>query len=371
MCETGRAWIEVSRENLLHNAKTLQKMLPAGCELMPAVKADAYGHGAVWTARALSDIGIRHFCVACAQEGSELREAGVEGEILILGCTAPEKFDFLRKYRLTQTVVDSGYARLLGRYGKKLDVHVAVDSGMHRLGERSENKDAILSVWEQENLNITGVYSHLCTSDGDSSADRAYVRCQQMRFDETVRFLHARGAEGFRTHLQGSCGILNYPDMRYDLARPGIALYGAPSEPAEGWADYGFKPVLALKARLACVKELCAGEGAGYGLSYRAKENRRIAVAAIGYADGIPRALSEKGRALVCGQYAPVIGRVCMDQLLLDVTGISSVRAGDTAVFIGRDGTHEITAADMAAAAGTISNEILSRLGRRLSRLEH
>lgn len=357
-------------EHLRHNTEVLQGLLPKTCELMPAVKANAYGHGDVLIGRALQNMGIRNYCVATAEEGAHLRRAGVEGQILVLGYTHPQELDMLLEYGLTQTVVDASYAKELASYGKVLKVHVGIDTGMRRLGERSEHLEQILDMWNYGTLQITGVFSHLCTSDGNSKQDREFVKKQEDEFRRVLNVLKQNGIRGFSTHLQGSYGILNGTDNNYDYARPGIALYGVLSRNCRKLGQrFDLRPVLSLKARIGCVKEINAGEGAGYGLMWRAEEKRILAVAAIGYADGIPRGLSNRGYALVRGKRAPIAGRICMDQLLLDVTDIPFVSPGDEAVFIGKSEDLEIKTEEMAAKANTISNEILSRLGQRLERI--
>ncbi len=372
MYEKGRAWIELNQAHLRHNLQVFQELLPGKCLLMPAVKANAYGHGAVWMGRALQQMGVRHYCVACVAEGMELRKAGIKGEILVLGYTHPKDLDQLREYGLTQTIVDYAYGKELASYGKELQVHVGIDTGMHRLGEDSGHFSKIRGLWEFENLRITGVFSHLCTSDGVSRKEQEFVRLQEQRFLQVVRRLRAEGKKGFATHLQGSYGILHGANLsgHYQYARAGIALYGALSEPSKPLRkQFVLKPVLALKARITCVREVLQGEGAGYGLAWRAKETRKIAAVSIGYADGIPRTLSNQGCALIRGEEVPVVGRVCMDQLLLDVTKVSDVCPGEIAVFIGKSQDREIRVEEMAKRAGTISNEILSGLGDRLCRI--
>lgn len=288
---------------------------------------------------------------------------------MILGYTLPDQFPLLARYSLTQTVVDASYARQLEGCGYPLSVHVAVDTGMHRLGERSENRENIYSIWTKKNLKITGLFSHLCAADGVSGRERAYTERQIAEFQSVVKDLYKRGLCGFKTHLQGSYGVLRYPELSFDYARVGLALYGVYESSQESRDGELLKPVLSLKTRIVCVKILYPGETAGYGMAYRAVKKRKIAVAAIGYADGIPRALSGRGHALVRGCRVPVIGRICMDQLLLDVSEIFSVSPGDEAVLIGRAGNEKILASDVADQAGTISNEILSRLGKRLERI--
>lgn len=371
MYETGRAWVELNMEHLRHNVRLFQRLLPEGCVLMPAVKANAYGHGAVPVAEELQKLGICNYCVASAGEGAALRQAGIRGQILVLGYTHPRDFELLRACSLTQTVVNHDYGRELAAYGKEFQVHVGIDTGMHRLGEPWDELSRIRRLWECRNLRITGVYSHLCTSDGSSEEDRAYVRLQEQRFQEVIRRLRGEG-KVFSAHLQGSYGILNGERLsgKYEYARAGISLYGVLSSPSGRLqGSYDLRPVASLKARLACVREVDKGEKAGYGLSWQAGSRRRIAAVSIGYADGFPRALSNRGHALVRGLRVPVVGRVCMDQLLLDVTEAEGVQAGDEAVLIGKSRDQEIRAEDLAEEAGTISNEILSRLGDRLIRV--
>lgn len=370
MYQKGRAWIELDMKNLAANLKQLQGLLPEDCLLMPAVKANAYGHGAALIGRALQDMGIRDFCVASVGEAVLLREAGITGQILILGYTSAEELPELSRYDLTQTVVDFAYAQKLQSCGRALNVHVGVDTGMHRLGERCENIGKICRIWQFGRLKVTGVFSHLCVSDGASDEERAFTRRQIADFRSVIRQLREKGITGFKTHIQGSYGILNYPDLRCDYARPGIALYGVLSSPGDKTAaGICLKPVLSLKARIACVRRLHAGESAGYGRAYTAGRERKIAAVSIGYADGVPRELSDRGKVLVNGCSAPMIGRICMDQLLIDVSEIPEISPGDEAVLIGKCGNMQITAGEFADMAGTISNEILSRLGSRLERI--
>ena len=370
MYQKGRAWIELNMNHLLHNVTALKALLPAQCAMMPAVKANAYGHGAALIGKALQKNGIRSFCVASVSEAIALRNAGITGEILVLGYTTPHQFTDLAAYSLTQTVVDYPYARELSSFGTPISVHVGIDTGMHRLGEPSENREAIRSMWSLKNLKITGVFSHLCASDGTTNTERDYTRKQIQKFQSVVAYLHRHGIRDFKTHLQGSYGVLNYPQLSFDYARIGIALYGAYSSPDDQTAaQIDLRPVLTLKARIECVRLLHDGESVGYGLDYTAVREMRIAAVSIGYADGIPRDLSNKGYVLVNGQRAKMIGRICMDQLLIDVSEITQAAAGDEVVLIGKCGDQEIAASEFAAYAGTISNEILSRLGERLERV--
>ena len=366
----SRAWIEVDRAALAHNAEVLSALLPDECKLMPAVKANAYGHGMTIVAGELNRLGVRAFCVACADEGVELRKSGIVGEVLILGYTHPAEFPLLRKYDLSQTVVDFDYAKELESYGKKISVHIGIDTGMHRLGISCGDTDAIERIFEMKNLNVRGVFSHMCMADGGDEESRSFSKQQVTRFLKTVEELKSRGIDCGKLHVLPSYGVLNYPEFAGDYARVGIALYGLKS--ARGDYDCSgaeLMPVLSLKARVASVRELKTGESAGYGLAFTAERDSKIAAITIGYADGYPRGLScGVGYMLINGQRAPIAGRICMDQTIVDVTDIDSVHPGDIAVVIGRSGDVEVSAYDLAEQTGTITNEIFSRLGSRLKR---
>jgi len=338
---------------------------------MPAVKANAYGHGAIEISRELNAYGINAFCVASASEGVMLRKNGIKGEILILGYTHPENFYMFEKYRLTQTVVDYDYAIALNNYGKRIMVHVAVDTGMRRLGERSENINKIIEIFRCKNLITNGIYTHCSVIDSRKQSDIEFSESQINRFYEVLNKLKAHGIRLPKSHIQSSYGVFNYPHLSCDYARVGIALFGMLSsrEDTEKY-NTGLRPVLSVKSRISAIKEVSSGEPVGYGLAFTATHDMKIAVLAIGYADGIPRGLScGVGHVLINGQKAPVIGRVCMDQMMVDVTDTYGAMQGDIAVIIGKSKDAAITACDIAQQTGTITNEILSRLGERLERI--
>ena len=370
-----RAWIELDRRALENNVKFLSGRLPDGCKLMPAVKAQAYGHGAVPVARALNGLGIDAFCVACIDEAVELRRAGIRGELLILGYTHPDRWGLLAKYRLTQTVVDFEYAIRLDAYarkhGKKIHVHIGVDTGMHRLGEDCENIDNICRIMDMRGLSVDGIFTHLSADDVMTQRGINFTGGQVCAFEKLKNDIRARGYRVPKTHITASYGILNYPELEGDYARAGIALYGVLStkEDEREWRD-SLSPVLSLKARVASVRNVKRGECVGYGMGFTAAKDMRTATLAIGYADGLPRELSMRGGyVLINGQRANIIGKICMDQTMVDVTDIENVRGGTEAVLIGSSGDKCIRASELADMTGTITNEILSRLGSRLSRV--
>lgn len=369
----SRAWIELDMKHLAHNVAEFKRMLPVDCKLMPAVKANAYGHGASEMAGELQRLGIDAFCVASMEEGIELRRDGIKGEILVLGYTDPASAKTLLNYQITQTIIDEEYGKQLESYaakeGGRLPVHIGVDTGMHRLGIPWDAHERLCAMWKLPHLDVRGVYSHLCVSDGEEEKEIAFTKTQIARFDETVTYLRTQIKKPFAAHLQGSYGVLNYPECHYDYARVGIALYGIlSSRTLIPKSAKGLLPVLSLHSVITSIRELNPGEGAGYGLDFVAAKKSRIAAAAIGYADGIPRNLSGRGMALLHGKRVPIVGRVCMDQLLLDVTGVPDAAPEDEVLFIGGQGAEKISAEEFAGWSDTISNEIVSRLGARLGR---
>lgn len=370
---TSRAWIELDLDALRQNVALLQKCVPDGCRLMPAVKANAYGHGAIPIARELNRLGIDCFCVACAAEGIELRRAGITGEILILGYTHPTEFSLLCRYRLTQSVTDYAYAEKMQQSGIRLHVHIAVDTGMHRLGIRCEDIEHIAAVYQMKNLLVDGIFTHLSACDSAAPDCHAFTESQILAFRQVVKALSQEGISCKGIHLLSSYGMLNYPEAAESYVRPGIALYGLFSTEDDTRNLHELcplKPVLSLKARVASVRALYAGESVGYGLAFTADHDMQVAVLSIGYADGLPRELScGNGSVLIDGQRAPIVGRICMDQTLIDVSQLSDVKQGDTAVLIGVSGSEQITAGELAGKCHTIANELLSRLGSRLERI--
>lgn len=370
--ETARAWCEIDMQNLRNNIRVLRQFLPKGCDFMAAVKANAYGHGALPVAEALNQEGIRSFAVASLEEGIALREGGIMGDILILGYTYPLNVQKLVYYNLIQTVVDQEYAEILDSSGLPVRVHVKIDTGMHRLGTFWEESERLKTIYSLKNLKIQGTYSHLCVSDSLRESDVSFTREQIRRFYEVLTKIRDWGFDPGKTHIQSSYGLLNYPQLRFDIARIGIALYGNLS----GFRDetrlpsFFLKPVMSLRSRISTIRELAEGETVGYGRAYKVEGKRKIAAVSIGYADGIPRSLSGgKGQALVGGIRVPIVGRICMDQLMLDVTELKNVTAGEIVTFIGQDGQNRITAEEVADACGTITNELLSRIGERTNRI--
>lgn len=363
-----RAWIEIDFNNLKHNVNTLKSAMPKGCDLMAVVKAEAYGHGAFEVATYINQIGVKAFAVATIDEGIKLRSYGIQGEILILGFTSPARARELHKYDLMQTLIDYDYALLLNSQGYNIKAHIKIDTGMHRLGFDNTDTKSIIEAFGMKHIEICGIYTHLCVSDSLTAEDVNFTEMQIERFYKSLDSLKENGIEIPKTHIQGSYGLLNYPELECSYVRAGVSLYGVLSSPDDRTRLHlDLRPVLSLKSQVALLRWVQSGESIGYGRTFIAKKDTRIAILSIGYADGFPRNLScGNGEVLINGQCVPIIGRICMDQLAVNVTNIDNVCVGDVATLIGQDSNEKILAATVADNSYSITNELLSRMGSRL-----
>lgn len=365
--QDDRAWREIDTAALRANALLLAKLAGPECRLMAVLKADGYGHGSVLCARVLRRAGVRAFAVAALTEGIRLRRAGVRGTILILGYTAPEEAELLVRYRLTQTVVDEDYAKRLSAQGWHVRVQAAVDTGMHRIGIKANDSEAFRRLYRLPCLKFTGLFSHLCAANMTDSQSESFTDGQIAAFLGLASRLRREGYPVGQIHLLASAGLLRIAPLPCDLARPGLALFGAWETQEERVTSLPLRPVLSLRARVASVRILKPGEHAGYGLAFEAVRPTVLATVSIGYGDGLPRCLGENGGAvLIHGTRAPIVGRICMDQLLADVTDAGIVRGGEIVTLIGRDGTEAITAEEVAGQCRTITNELFAGFSGRL-----
>ncbi|MFS0919832.1 serine racemase VanT catalytic subunit [Brevibacillus sp. 179-C 1.1 NHS] len=371
--QTGRAWADIYLPHVQHNVWEIQRILPKNCAMMAVVKAQAYGHGGWQIARYLNKLGIDHFAVATIDEGIELRKKGVKGEILVLGYTDERRIRQIARFRLTQTVVDDEYAKKLNSYNVRIPVHIKIDTGMGRLGESWARIEKIASMYRYQNLKVGGTFTHLSVADSLEASDIEYTKNQIACFETVIEQLREQGIDPKKLHVQSSYGVLNYGELHYDYARIGIALYGMLSSQGDKVnTNIELRPVMSLKARVVQVKHVERGTSVGYGRAYIAQQDSKIAIVSIGYADGIPRMLSLAGATcLIKGKRRPVIGSVCMDQLIVDITDIEEVRQGDIATFIGKDQDGCISAEEMVDQCKTITNELVSRLGERVQRVYH
>ncbi len=367
---SGRAWIEVDRHALRHNAEVLQKLLPASCRLMAVVKADGYGHGAVKVAAELEKSGVEAFAVATLAEGIALRKGGIRGDVLVFGYTRPEDARLLKRCRLSQTIVDGAYAKMLHETGVKIDVHIEIDTGMHRLGVDSHELSEIERIFDFDNLTVKGMFTHLSEADRLSDEATDFTLNQISLFIDTVNTLKAKGYNVGKLHIQESYGILNYSGLPCDYARAGIALYGVLCKNDQTRLSPDLHPALSLKARIAEVRWIKEGEAVSYSRTYVANAPMKIATVSIGYADGVPRnSIRRDAYVLLYGRKAPIVGLICMDLMIIDVTNIELAEPGNIVTVIGRDGEEMIRCEDVAESCGTITNELLSRLGVRLPRI--
>ena len=370
-----RTWAQIDLDALRHNLAEIRALLREDCMLLGVVKADAYGHGDRWCAREMEECGVNWFGVSNLDEALSLREGGIKSPILIFGTTPPELAGQLAKYRVTQTVFSPEYALELQQSAKSLgvqvDVHIKIDTGMGRIGFDGFDPlccaDEVERVYGYESLRCEGIFTHF--SAADDPASDGYTRAQFARFQAVCGELASRGITFKIRHCCNSAGTLRFPEMHLDMVRPGLILYGLlPDGCCAGKAD--LHPVMQLKTIVSMVKKVPAGRDISYGRIYTTGEETTIATVPIGYADGYHRALSSKGTMLVRGQEVPVIGRVCMDQLMHDVTGVDGVCAGDEVTVIGRDGACAVTVEQMALCAGSTFNyEIVCLIGKRVPRL--
>ena len=365
--ETERAWIELNLDNLAYNVNALQKVMPEKSTLMAVVKTQAYGHGAFQIATSLNQMGVKAFAVATIDEGIQLRRYGICGEILILGYTNPNRAKELKKYDLMQTLIDFKYAKALNRQKIAVKAHIKIDTGMNRLGVSFDNINEVKMIFSMKYIKVCGIYTHLCCADTLLPEDVEFSENQIDNFDYLIDKLKERGVQIPKVHIQSSYGLLNYPQLACDYVRIGIALYGVLSKSDKNTrVKLDLRPVLSLKARVVLIRSVSKQDTVSYGRSFQAKRDSLIAIVSIGYGDGVPRELScQKGGVLIRGQYAPIVGRICMDQLAVDITEIEDVSVGNVATLIGFD-TIDISAPNVAEHFDSISNELLCRMGTRL-----
>jgi serine/alanine racemase len=368
--QCGRAWVEIDLDALAFNIADIRSKIPKSTEIMAVVKANAYGHGVGKVAERMIYEGIKTFAVTSVVEGVQLRETTPDSAILVMGYTHPDDVRWLYKNNLSQLIVDDVYAKALNDTGYKLRVHAAIDTGMKRLGVEPSDFEEIERLFDYNNLTVEGIATHLSSPDGLSESDIEFTKKQIEEFMTVVHKLEGKGYNVGKLHALSSYGIFNYPEFSYDFVRPGIMLYGVHSIDDKTKVQTSLRPILSLKAIVAQVRCIKAGESVSYGRTFTADKPMKIATVSIGYADGLPRQMSGNGgNGIINGQKAPIVGRVCMDMIMLDVTNIERIKAGDVVTLIGKDGDEEIRCEEVAKSADTITNDILSSLSSRLPRI--
>ena len=382
--EKHLTWAEVDLNAYAHNLTELRRIANRGTRLMAVVKANGYGHGAVEVARQALDKGAEYLGVARLNEAVQLREAGLGGPILIFGYTPPDLAEPLFKYDLTQTVYSIEAASILSdladHQGKKLNVHIKVDSGMGRLGLLLKEPAAggqsdqpnlspvqeVLTISRLPGLAVEGIFTHFATAD---STDKSYARRQLEKFLDFANLLRREGLEPPLVHAANSGALIDIPDSHLDMVRPGIATYGLYPSDEVNKRNLDLKPVMTLKSRIIHIKQVPAGFNVSYGITYQTQNPTTIATVPIGYADGLNRRLSNQGHMLIHGQKAPIVGRVCMDLTMLDVGSIPGVEIEDEVIVFGRQGNEAISADEVAADLNTINYEIVSTITGRVTRV--
>lgn len=367
-----RCYAEISLEAIGHNIREVKKRLPEGVKLLGVVKANAYGHGAVPVASYLEN-QVDYFATATIEEAVELRENGISAPILILGYVSPSQYGDLVEYDITQTI--DSYAQALAlekeaaRQNRKAKAHLAVDTGMTRIGFQVTEHDADVAakIADLPHIELEGMFTHFSCADQE---DKTYCLMQMEKYDKMTALLAERGVTIPLRHICNSAGIMEFDDHRFEMVRSGIITYGIyPSEEVKK-ERLDLIPALSWKSHVIHVKEVGPGIGVSYGATYvTEKPMTRIATVSAGYADGYPRALSNQGCVLIHGKKAPIIGRICMDQMMVDVTDIPDVQVEDVVTLVGTDGDETITIEEIANPAARFDYEMLCDISSRVTRV--
>ena len=367
-----RCYVEISLEAIGHNIREVKKRLPEGVKLLGVVKANAYGHGAVPVASYLEN-QVDYFATATIEEAVELRENGISAPILILGYVSPSQYGDLVEYDITQTI--DSYAQALAlekeaaRQNRKAKAHLAVDTGMTRIGFQVTEHDAdeAAKIADLPHIELEGMFTHFSCADQE---DKTYCSMQMEKYDKMTALLTERGVTIPLRHICNSAGIMEFDDHRFEMVRSGIITYGIyPSEEVKK-ERLDLIPALSWKSHVIHVKEVGPGIGVSYGATYvTEKPMTRIATVSAGYADGYPRALSNQGCVLIHGKKAPIIGRICMDQMMVDVTDIPDVQVEDVVTLVGTDGDETITIEEIANPAARFDYEMLCDISSRVTRV--
>lgn len=366
----NRIYAQINVDHLRYNIKSIMARHKKDMKLLAVIKADAYGHGSCEIARRIDDLAY-YYGVAAIDEAVELRNAGIKKPILIIGYTSPEDYDKLIKYNITQTIYSISDAKKLSelavKNGTTAKIHIKVDTGMSRIGfpVTVDGIKEAASLKELAGLHIEGIFTHYAKAD---EWDKTSAKEQKEKFKLFIDGLMDLGVKPEIKHIDNSAGSMELNDDEFDMVRLGIAMYGLyPSE--EVSREITLRPVMSLIAHIAHVKEVDAGCGVSYGWTYVTDKKTKLATVTAGYADGYPRAMSNIGRALVKGKSVPIVGRVCMDQLMLDVTDISGITTDDEVILIGKSEGEEISVEEVAAPAASFNYELVCNISRRVPRI--
>lgn len=367
-----RVCAEINLDAAAYNFNSMKENLTEGTKIIAVLKTDGYGHGAVPIARMVQEYEyLWGFAVATVEEALLLRRAGIRKPVLILGYVFPDACEEIVQNEIRPTIFTFDSARQFSeeavRQGKTVHLHIKVDTGMSRIGlkDDEESADLVREISQLSNVEIEGLYTHFARAD---EKDKADVRRQLMRYQAFAELVKAKGVEIRMHHCSNSAGIFDLKEANLDAVRAGISIYGLyPSEEVNHLA-VPITPVLTLKSHVVYVKDIEPGTSVSYGGTFTAEKSMRIATIPVGYGDGYPRSLSGKGRVLIRGRQAPVLGRICMDQFMVDVTHIPGVRAGDMVTLIGSDGGNGITMEDLGELSGRFNYELACDIGKRVPR---
>jgi alanine racemase len=363
-------WAEVDLDAIAHNVAAFKRHVGDRVEIFAVVKANAYGHGAVPVSRTALKAGATRLAVHRAGEAVELRKGGITAPVLVMGYTPPENAERVLRWNLTPSLMTIEFAQVLSARavagGVTVPVHVKVDTGMNRFGLMPEEVIGFMTALRRlPGIFIEGLFTHFSTAD---STDLTHVRRQLALFNEVRASLSETGIHIPIAHAANSAALMRLPESHLNAVRPGIAMYGL--HPSDQWPPvFEIKPALTLKSIVARVREIPAGEGISYGKTFITTKNTRVALVPIGYGDGYHRVLSNKASVLIRGRRAPILGRICMDQFVVDVTGIPGVKLEDEVVLIGSQGKMSIPAEEVASLAGTINYEVTTSILPRVPRV--
>ena len=367
-----RSWLEVDLSQIVSNLRAYQQALPSEREIMAVIKADAYGHGDAKVAQTLTDNGVKMFAVSNIDEAVGLRKAGIRGLILILGYTSPIYAEALYNYDITQTIVSEEYAAALSERGYRVKCQFAVDTGMNRVGLSFSNPSYVATVIQRycNVFEVNGVFTHLCVADSDVKEDIDFTWDQLARFKKVADAVASLNLPYI--HCFNTAGGLRYSgNSEYEsigkIVRLGIGLYGLQPDKT---VDYPkeIKPAITWKSAISMVKQVGLGEGISYGRTHITKRTSTIATVTTGYADGYNRLLSNRGFVMIQGKKAPIVGRICMDQTLVDVTDIPGLKMGDVVTLMGNCGDLHYDANEMANDLDTIGYEVICDISKRVQR---
>lgn len=371
MKEYYRIYAEINLDNICENIRRTRAIIQKDTRLMAIIKADGYGHGAVPIARVLEPI-VDAYGISIAEEGIELRKAGITKPVLILGYVPEQLYDVLLQYELMPAVCDVRMAEKMSERAallrKTLKVHIKLDTGMSRIGflTSEESVKQIAAISKLPNIEIDGIFSHFAKAD---EKDKTFCREQLAKFTAMTEAIEAMGVTLPCKHISNSAGIIELPEANFDMVRSGISTYGLYPSADVDKTRLCLEPAMSLYAYVTMVKELEAGVPVGYGGTYVTGRKTKVATIPAGYGDGYPRALSNQGRVILHGQYAPIIGRVCMDQFMVDVTDIANVKTGDRAVLVGREQDKEITLEEIGNLSASFHYEAACDVGKRVPRV--